>query len=83
MGTPNGHAPLGIPVLHRTMQSLPYPCTVGVPSLGVLFWLRRNVRHAFFQPAENEMITLVHFRLHNPIMVRLPAIGLQHPEFYF
>lgn len=31
---------------------------------------RRNVRHAFFQPAENEMITLVHFRLHNPIMVR-------------
>jgi nucleosome binding factor SPN SPT16 subunit len=54
-----------------------------VPSLGVLFWLRRNVRHAFFQPAENEMITLVHFRLHNPIMVRLPAIGLQHPEFYF
>lgn len=29
----------------------------------------RNVKHAFYQPAENEMITLVHFHLHNPIMV--------------
>ncbi|CAD7701780.1 unnamed protein product [Ostreobium quekettii] len=29
----------------------------------------RNIRFAFFQPAENEMITLVHFHLHNPIMV--------------
>ncbi|GAB4820394.1 hypothetical protein N2152v2_007440 [Parachlorella kessleri] len=29
----------------------------------------RNVKHAFFQPAENEMITLVHFHLINPIMV--------------
>ncbi|KAJ7963220.1 FACT complex subunit SPT16 [Quillaja saponaria] len=28
-----------------------------------------NVKHAFFQPAENEMITLVHFHLHNHIMV--------------
>jgi nucleosome binding factor SPN SPT16 subunit len=29
---------------------------------------RRNIKHAFFQPAENEMITLVHFHLINPIM---------------
>lgn len=29
----------------------------------------RNVKHAFYQPAENEMITLVHFHLHHPIMV--------------
>ncbi|GFY89089.1 global transcription factor C [Actinidia rufa] len=28
-----------------------------------------NVKHAFFQPAEREMITLVHFHLHNHIMV--------------
>ena len=30
---------------------------------------RRNVKHAFYQPAENEMITLVHFHLTNSIMV--------------
>ena len=29
----------------------------------------RNIKHAFFQPAENEMIALIHFRLHDPIMV--------------
>eukprot|EP00897_Mesotaenium_endlicherianum_P010392 jgi/Mesen1/9381/ME000610S08682 len=29
----------------------------------------RNIKHAFFQPAENEMVTLLHFHLHNPIMV--------------
>ncbi|KAI3435579.1 hypothetical protein D9Q98_001644 [Chlorella vulgaris] len=29
----------------------------------------RNIKHAFFQPADNEMIALVHFHLHNPIMV--------------
>lgn len=29
----------------------------------------RNIKHAFFQPAEKEMITLVHFHLHNYIMV--------------
>ncbi|KAI3990766.1 hypothetical protein MKX01_037902 [Papaver californicum] len=28
-----------------------------------------NVKHAFFQPAEKEMITLVHFHLHDHIMV--------------
>ncbi|PKA51534.1 FACT complex subunit SPT16 [Apostasia shenzhenica] len=28
-----------------------------------------NIKHAFFQPAEREMITLLHFRLHNHIMV--------------
>jgi nucleosome binding factor SPN SPT16 subunit len=31
--------------------------------------LRRNIRHAFFQPAEKEMITLVHFHLRDAIMV--------------
>jgi nucleosome binding factor SPN SPT16 subunit len=29
----------------------------------------RNIRHAFFQPADNEMIAIVHFHLHNPIMI--------------
>jgi len=28
-----------------------------------------NIKHAFFQPAEKEMITVVHFHLHNHIMV--------------
>ncbi|MQM10974.1 hypothetical protein Taro_043879 [Colocasia esculenta] len=28
-----------------------------------------NIKHAFFQPAEKEMITLVHLHLHNHIMV--------------
>ncbi|EPS71678.1 hypothetical protein M569_03078, partial [Genlisea aurea] len=28
-----------------------------------------NIQHAFFQPAEKEMITLLHFHLHNHIMV--------------
>jgi hypothetical protein len=31
--------------------------------------MHRNIRHAFFQPAEKEMITLVHFHLRDPIMV--------------
>ena len=31
--------------------------------------LYRNIKHAFFQPAEKEMITLLHFHLHNHIMV--------------
>lgn len=28
-----------------------------------------NIKHAFFQPSEKELITLVHFHLHEPIMV--------------
>ena len=28
-----------------------------------------NIKHAFFQPAENEMITILHFHLKNPIMI--------------
>ncbi|KAF5748877.1 FACT complex subunit SPT16 [Tripterygium wilfordii] len=28
-----------------------------------------NIKHTFFQPAEKEMITLLHFHLHNHIMV--------------
>lgn len=31
----------------------------------------RNIKHAFFQSALKEMITLLHFHLHNPIMVGL------------
>jgi nucleosome binding factor SPN SPT16 subunit len=29
----------------------------------------RNIKHAFYQPSEKEMITLVHFHLHHSIMV--------------
>lgn len=29
----------------------------------------RNIRHAFFQPAENEMVTILHFHLSDPIMM--------------
>lgn len=29
----------------------------------------RNIRYAFFQPAENDMITILHFHLINPIMI--------------
>eukprot|EP00891_Asterochloris_glomerata_P001119 jgi/Astpho2/1119/Aster-07668 len=35
-------------------------------TLDIMF---RNIKHAFFQPAENEMICLLHFNLKNPIMV--------------
>jgi len=28
-----------------------------------------NIKHAFYQPCENELIVLVHFNLHNPIMI--------------
>jgi nucleosome binding factor SPN SPT16 subunit len=31
--------------------------------------LYHNIKQAFFQPAEKELIILVHFHLHNPIMV--------------
>ena len=29
----------------------------------------RNIKHAFFQPADNEMVTILHFHLINPIML--------------
>ena len=29
----------------------------------------RNIKHAIFQPAEKELTTIVHFNLHDPIMV--------------
>jgi nucleosome binding factor SPN SPT16 subunit len=29
----------------------------------------KNIKHAFFQPAENEVITIIHFHLWHPIMV--------------
>jgi len=28
-----------------------------------------NIKHAFFQPSDKELITLIHFHLHDPIMV--------------
>ncbi|KAK9903552.1 hypothetical protein WJX75_008667 [Coccomyxa subellipsoidea] len=38
----------------------------------------RNIRHAFFQPAENEMMTLLHFHLNDPIMVgKKKAVDVQ------
>jgi len=40
-----------------------------LPKGDVLDVMYSNVRHAFFQPAEKEMITLLHFNLKNPIMV--------------
>jgi nucleosome binding factor SPN SPT16 subunit len=29
----------------------------------------RNIKHAFYQPCENELIVLIHFHLKNPIMI--------------
>ncbi len=29
----------------------------------------KNIKHAFFQPCENELIVLIHFTLHNPILL--------------
>lgn len=31
--------------------------------------LNRNIRFAFFQSSDKEMITILHFHLYNPIMV--------------
>lgn len=35
----------------------------------ILDILYKNIQHAFFQPAENELIVLIHFHLKNPILV--------------
>lgn len=29
----------------------------------------KNIKHALFQPCENELIVLLHFHLHNPILI--------------
>lgn len=29
----------------------------------------KNIKHALFQPCDNELIVLVHFHLHNPILI--------------
>lgn len=29
----------------------------------------KNIRHAFFQPCENDLIVLLHFRLRAPILI--------------
>lgn len=39
------------------------------PKGEVLDVMYRNIKHALFQPAENEMITVLHCHLHHPIMV--------------
>lgn len=39
------------------------------PKGEILDVMYRNIKHALFQPAENEMITILHMHLHNPIMV--------------
>lgn len=38
-------------------------------NLSLVYHVCSNIKHAFFQPADNEMIALVHFHLVNPIMV--------------
>uniref|UniRef100_A0A1J3DK92 FACT complex subunit n=1 Tax=Noccaea caerulescens TaxID=107243 RepID=A0A1J3DK92_NOCCA len=43
-----------------------YSTTRSEERVDVLF---ANIKHAFFQPAEKEMITILHFHLHNHIMV--------------
>ena len=54
------HCSLPLLPLHATRPSTPPPPPH--PSCS-------NIKHAFFQPADNEMISLVHFHLINPIMV--------------
>lgn len=39
-----------------------------------------NIKHAFFQPAENEMITILHFHLIHPIMIN--AKKTKDVQFY-
>ena len=41
----------------------------GPQTLNPPMWRTRNIKHAFYQPAEGEMVTLVHFHLINSIMV--------------
>jgi nucleosome binding factor SPN SPT16 subunit len=36
---------------------------------GTVDIIYKNIKHAFFQPAENELIVLLHLRLHHAIMV--------------
>jgi len=31
--------------------------------------LFKNIKHAFFQPADKELIVLIHFHLHDGIMI--------------
>lgn len=52
--------------LEAHMNGFRYATTRSEERVDIMFG---NVKHAFFQPAENEMITLLHFHLHNHIMV--------------
>ena len=39
-----------------------------------------NIKHAFFQPSKRELVTLIHFHLHDPIMAcALPSL---HPPSF-
>lgn len=46
-----------------------HACRYSTPKGEILDVMYRNIRFAFFQPAENEMVTILHFHLHHPIMV--------------
>ncbi|RDX60939.1 FACT complex subunit SPT16, partial [Mucuna pruriens] len=52
--------------LEAHMNGFRYSTTRQDERVDIMF---ANIKHAFFQPAENEMITLLHFHLHNHIMV--------------
>jgi nucleosome binding factor SPN SPT16 subunit len=41
----------------------------GGPNSAHIDVLFNNVKHIFFQPTKGEMIVLIHFHLHNPIMI--------------
>ena len=52
--------------------------------MGIILKLKllcRNIRHALFQKAtKSEVACIVHFHLHNPIMVRL-TLMTSHPTY--
>jgi nucleosome binding factor SPN SPT16 subunit len=48
------------------LRFTPNKQTAGVSHVDILF---SNIKHAFFQPADNEAIVLIHFHLHHPIMI--------------
>lgn len=44
----------------------PAPPASPQETLSIIF---SNIKHAFFQPASNDLLVLLHFRLHSPILV--------------
>ncbi|KAF6251518.1 global transcription factor [Scenedesmus sp. NREL 46B-D3] len=47
----------------------PWRAAAGQPQGEGIDVMYRNIRYAFFQPAENDMITILHFHLMHPIMI--------------